>query len=80
MISPSDKIIVASFSCLLVATCSFSQWHAFRPIHGDTDMSRIRRHTPTFGSDAMSHQYQAIAWNRQKRVYDLVWSLEPRSI
>src|SRR5260221_14416440 len=27
---------------------------------------------PTFGSDAMSHQYQAIAWNRQKRVYDLV--------
>jgi hypothetical protein len=30
-------------------------------------------HTPpTFGSDAMSHQYQAIAWNRQKRVYDLL--------
>src|SRR5215813_13724362 len=26
----------------------------------------------TFPSNAMSHQYQAIAWNRQKRLYDIV--------
>jgi len=43
----------------------------------DTDMSRIRRHTPYLGSDAMSHEYQAIAWNGQKRVYDFVLVMEP---
>src|SRR5215467_13604073 len=30
-----------------------------------------RRTTAHFRSNAMSHPYQAIAWNRQKRVYDM---------
>src|SRR5215469_3085563 len=34
--------------------------------------AKCRRTLATFRSNAMSHQYQAIAWNRQKRVYDIV--------
>jgi sulfoxide reductase heme-binding subunit YedZ len=34
--------------------------------------AKSHRIPATFGTNAMSHQYQAIAWNRQKRVYDVV--------
>src|SRR6516225_8409700 len=35
-------------------------------------VTKCHRTLATFRSNAMSHQYQAIAWNRQKRVYDIV--------
>jgi len=38
----------------------------------DTEPVGKSSHTPNLRSNAMSHQYQAIAWNRQKRVYDIV--------
>src|SRR5215468_9208452 len=35
-------------------------------------VTKCRRTPATVRSKAMSHTYQAIAWNRQKRVYDIV--------
>src|SRR6201984_2292166 len=35
-------------------------------------VAKSQRTPTTCGSDAVSDQYQAIAWNRQKRVYDIV--------
>jgi nitrite reductase/ring-hydroxylating ferredoxin subunit/DMSO/TMAO reductase YedYZ heme-binding membrane subunit len=35
-------------------------------------VAKCRRTLATFRSNAMSHQYQGIAWNRQKRLYDIV--------
>src|SRR5215467_1635448 len=35
-------------------------------------VTKCRRTPATFRSKAMSHQYQTIAWNRQKRVCDIV--------
>src|SRR5438309_10118657 len=34
--------------------------------------AQVGRAPPALRGDAMSHQYQAIGWNRQKRVYDVV--------
>src|SRR5215831_3786913 len=39
---------------------------------GSEPVAKCRRTPATFRSNTMSHQYQAIAWNRQKRVYDIV--------
>src|SRR4029077_3570185 len=61
------------FCACFVATCSFSQWHCVPLFMADSQHVAKSHHTPpTLGSDSVSHQYQAIAWNRQKRVYDLV--------
>src|SRR5271165_286426 len=66
---PSPHISCARF----VTACALSERHCFPPHLAS--LSKIEESRPGFsspGSDAMSHQYQAIGWNRQKRVYDVV--------
>src|SRR5256884_130744 len=52
---------------------SLSERHRFSPfLAGSGKVAKIRRASAALWNNAMSHQYQAIGWNRQKRVYDLV--------
>src|SRR5712692_5875261 len=66
---PSPHISRARF----VTACALSERHRFSPfLAGSVKDAKIRRVRGAFWNNAMSHQYQAIGWNRQKRVYDVV--------
>jgi len=66
---PSPHISRAGF----VTACALSERHRFSPfLAGSGKVAKIRRASAALWNNAMSHQYQAIGWNRQKRVYDLV--------
>jgi len=73
MIQPLRKIHRRVFFVLALCYLLFFSWHCVPLFMADSrHVAKSDDTPPTFGSDAMSHQYQAIAWNRQKRVYDLV--------
>jgi methionine sulfoxide reductase heme-binding subunit len=56
-----------------VTACALSQQHRSPPLLAGFGKIEKRRRAPAaLRGDAMSHQYQAIGWNRQKRVYDIV--------
>src|SRR5712692_8844162 len=66
---PSPHISRARF----VTACALSERHCFPPhVASLSKIEESRSGLTSPGSDAMSHQYQAIGWNRQKRVYDVV--------
>src|SRR5712692_1055500 len=70
--SPQDSSSHFSSACV-VAADALSVWHHLPPLVASlSKIEEARRAVSSLGSDAMSHQYQAVGWNRQKRVYDIV--------
>src|ERR1700747_2647237 len=66
---PSPHISRARF----VTACALCERHRFSPFRaGSGKVAKIRHASAALWNNAMSHPYQAIGWNRQKRVYDLV--------
>src|SRR3989449_1658442 len=66
---PSPHIPCARF----VTARAVSERHCFPPhVASPSKIEESRPGLSSPGSDAMSHQYQAIGWNRQKLVYDVV--------
>src|SRR5437773_7756826 len=66
---PSPHIPRARF----VTARAVSERHCFPPqVASLSEIEECRPELSSPGSDAMSHQYQAIGWDRQKRVYDVV--------
>src|SRR2546422_172207 len=66
---PSPHIPCARF----VTARAVSERHCFPPqVASLSEIEECRPELSSPGSDAMSHKYQAIGWNRQKRVYDVV--------
>ncbi len=60
-------------SARFVTACAFSERHGFSPLlAGSGKVEKFRRAPAALKGNTMSHQYQAIGWNRQKRVYDVV--------
>src|SRR5712691_7947777 len=60
-------------SARFVTAYAFSERHRFSPLlAGSSKVEKFRRAPAALKGNAMSHQYQAIGWNRQKRVYDVV--------
>src|SRR5712664_1904837 len=56
-----------------VTACALSERHCFPPHMAS--LSKVEESCPGLSSpwsNAMSHEYQAIGWNRQKRLYDVV--------
>jgi sulfoxide reductase heme-binding subunit YedZ len=66
---PSPHISRARF----VTACALSERHRFSSfLARPGKAARFHRAPAAIWNNAMSHQYQAIGWNRQKRVYDVV--------
>jgi len=56
-----------------VTAYAVSERNCFPPLlAGSGKVEKFRRAPAALKGNAMSHQYQAIGWNRQKRVYDVV--------
>jgi methionine sulfoxide reductase heme-binding subunit len=66
---PSLHISRAGF----FTACAVSERHRFSSfLAGPGKAAKFHRAPAALWNNAMSHQYQAIGWNRQKRVYDVV--------
>src|SRR5882762_3674934 len=60
-------------SARFVASSALSERPRFSPFRANAGKAaKLRRAPASLRGNAMSHQYQAIGWNRQKRVYDVV--------